>query len=293
MNTAQPILVATDLSAPARHAAARATLLASRTGARVELLHVIESSPLAELRTLLGEQNHDTDRLLLGKARDSLHQLAAEVGEPNGVSPGVTIVEGNVLNEICNRADEQDASLVVIAARGVNFIRHWLLGATAARLLRMLHRPVLVVRQMPHEAYRSVLVPVDFSAHSDHAIQVARKVAPQARITLLHATEVPFESRMHLAGLEEERIMELRMAALHRAKERMRTLVARHEQSGRVGSLVMLGEPTWRILEYQEEQDADLIVMGKHGAGMVEDFLLGSVTKHVLTDAECDVLITD
>ncbi|MCO5760249.1 MAG: universal stress protein [Chromatiaceae bacterium] len=293
MTANQPILVATDLSAPSRHAAARAALLAAETGARVELLHVVEASPLAELRALLGEQNPDTDRLLLDKARESLRQLAAEVGEPHGVSPGVTVVEGSVLNEICNRADAKDVGLVVIGARGANFIRHWLLGATAARLLRMLRRPVLVARQMPHEAYRSVLVPVDFSAHSDHAIRAARRVAPQARITLLHATEVPFESRMHLAGLEEERIMELRMAALHRAKERMRALVDRHESSGRIGSLVLLGEPTWRILEHQEEQDADLIVMGKHGAGAVEDFLLGSVTKHVLTEADCDVLITD
>lgn len=293
MTTAKPILVATDLSAPARHAMSRASLLATDTGAPVELLHVVESSPLAELRALLSEQTHDTDRLLLEKARESLCQHAAEAREHYGVSPAVSVVEGNVLNEISKRADALDVSLVVIGARGANFIRHWLLGATAARLLRMLHRPVLVVRQMPHEAYRSVLVPVDFSAHSDHAIQVARTLAPQAQITLLHATEVPFEARIHLAGLEDEQIMELRLAALQRAKERMRSLVAKHDQSGRIGSVVFLGEPTWRILEYQEERDVDLIVMAKHGAGMVEDFLLGSVTKHVLTEAQCDVLIAE
>ncbi len=287
------ILVATDLSAPARHAAARAARLAAETGARVELLHVIEASPLAELRALLGEEDPEAARRLVDQAREGLHQLAAEVGEPHGISPGVTVVEGNVLNEIGNRTDAEDVSLVVIGARGANFVRHWLLGATAARLLRKLRRPVLVVRQVPHEAYRSVLVPVDFLAHSDHAIRVARKIAHKGRLTLLHATELPFEGRMQLAGLEEERKMELRLAALQQAKDRMRALVARHEhESGRLWSLVMLGEPTWRILEQQEEQDADLIVIGKHGASMVEDFLLGSITKHVLTEASCDVLIT-
>lgn len=51
------------------------------------------------------------------------------------------------------------------------------------------------------------------------------------------------------------------------------------------------GPAVARILEHAEERDADLIVLGKHGAGMVEELLLGSVTKHVLADARQDVLI--
>jgi nucleotide-binding universal stress UspA family protein len=31
--------------------------------------------------------------------------------------------------------------------------------------------------------------------------------------------------------------------------------------------------------------------MGKHGQGMLEELLLGSVTKHVLSEATCDVLV--
>lgn len=39
------------------------------------------------------------------------------------------------------------------------------------------------------------------------------------------------------------------------------------------------------ILEQGEELGADLIALGKHGAGMAEELLLGSVTKHVLAQA--------
>jgi nucleotide-binding universal stress UspA family protein len=37
--------------------------------------------------------------------------------------------------------------------------------------------------------------------------------------------------------------------------------------------------------------DADLIVMGKRGQSMVEELLLGSVTKHVLAHSSSDVFI--
>jgi nucleotide-binding universal stress UspA family protein len=54
----------------------------------------------------------------------------------------------------------------------------------------------------------------------------------------------------------------------------------------------MHGDPAQCILEQEEEQGADLIVMGKHGTGVTEELLLGSVTKHVLSQARADVLVT-
>ena len=37
--------------------------------------------------------------------------------------------------------------------------------------------------------------------------------------------------------------------------------------------------------------DADLLVVGKHGSHIAEELLLGSVTKHVLAEAQGDVLV--
>jgi len=38
--------------------------------------------------------------------------------------------------------------------------------------------------------------------------------------------------------------------------------------------------------------DCDLIVLGKHGESMVEELLLGSVTKQVLAESQGDVLVS-
>jgi nucleotide-binding universal stress UspA family protein len=44
------------------------------------------------------------------------------------------------------------------------------------------------------------------------------------------------------------------------------------------------------ILAKEKQLGVDLIVMGKHGS-MIEDLLIGSVTRHVLSDSRCDVLV--
>lgn len=61
--------------------------------------------------------------------------------------------------------------------------------------------------------------------------------------------------------------------------------------AGQWRPLVHFANPPDYILEQEEEQGADLIVMGKHGTGMTEELLLGSVTKHVLGRARADVLV--
>ena len=56
MNRLQTLLAATNLSAPSRHAAQRAAMLARQTGARLELVDVLRKSALDELQRLFGEE---------------------------------------------------------------------------------------------------------------------------------------------------------------------------------------------------------------------------------------------
>lgn len=292
MTTLRTLLAATDLSAPSRHAAQRAALLARDAGARLELLHVVEAGALEQLRHLLGQQAAPVAERLLAEAREELARLAADVGAPLGVRPGVHLASGPVLQEITSQADALDADLLVVGARGAGFMRHLLLGTTAERLLRKTLRPLLLVRQVPHERYRRVLVPVDFSPWTQQAMRMARAVAPDAEIVLFHAYEVPFEGKLRFAGVDDAEILRYRAAAEREAQENLRQALREAGWSpDGVHLLAVHGEAATRVLEQEEERDADLIVMGKHGKGITEELLLGSVTKHILAEARCDVLV--
>jgi nucleotide-binding universal stress UspA family protein len=292
MTALQTLLVATDLSAPSRHAAMRAAILAKQSGARLELVHVLEKNALDELRLLFGgEGDALQDRIRL-QGQEALAQLAADIGERSGAPAGFVVLEGTVLDSCIAHAENLDASLLIVGARGAGFMRHWLLGATTERLLRRTLRPVLVVKQPPHEPYRSVLVSVDFSPWSLGAIRLAQAVAPQATLILLHTVEMPFEGKMRVAGVEDDMIRQHRDAARRDSLARLhQTATDAGLASARWLPIVLHGDAAPRILEQEEEMGADLIVLGKHGAGVAEELLLGSVTKHVLAQARCDVLV--
>lgn len=285
------ILAATDLSAPARHAVERGFRIAAATGAPYSVLHALELDAMDTMREWLGENLDSVKRKLEDQAQETLsHQLHAS---PHSVAAEAMIVSGPPLATIIERADALGAGLLVLGAHGGDFLRHLALGSMASRLLRKTTRhPVLVVKQAPHEDYRRLLIPVDFSPLSAHAIHFARKLAPAADIVLLHAFEAPFESKLAFAGVEDNVMQRYQAAAREDALRRMRHLA---QQAGLdIGDytpLVVHGDPSQQIIEQEQERDCDLIVIGKHGQHATEELLLGSVTKHILAESQSDVLV--
>lgn len=292
MKTLGRILAATDLSGPARHAVARAYRVAGETGARLELMHAVNQGALETLRRVFAGEAPTAEARILEDARSSLEALACALADVHGLAADIHVATGRVLGAILERADALDASLLVVGARGEDFLGPLLLGTTAERLLRRTLRPLLMVRQIPHETYRRVLVPVDFSAWSPAALDLARAVAPAAEIVLLHAYEAPFEAKLQFAGVDQAAIDRYRMATHQEALHAARALAeAAGLLPGAVRFDIMPGSAARVILTRAQELDCDLIVMGKHGQGMLEELLLGSVTKHVLAESDGDVLV--
>lgn len=293
MTTARMILVATDLSAPARHAVQRALLLASFAGSGIHILHALELDALDSLRELLGANLSATKAVLESDASERLAQLFADTASRRGVAAQMRVVAGAPLAVIAREADALDAGILVLGARGESFLRHAMLGSTAARLLRKsVRRPVLVVKQPPREDYRNVLVAVDFSPASRLAIREARRWAPGADLVLLHAFELPYEGKLTYAGVEEQVIRQYISDGIRTRRERLHELAASAGlASGSCLVRVIHGDPSQQIIAMEQEYDADLIVVGKHGTHITEELLLGSVTKHVLAEAQGDVLV--
>ena len=57
-----------------------------------------------------------------------------------------------------------------------------------------------------------------------------------------------------------------------------------------VRAVLVHGEASVHILDQEQLQGCELIAIGKRGQGPLEELLLGSVTKHILARAHCDVL---
>lgn len=287
------ILAATDLSAPARHAAERAALVSKEVGATLDLLHVANFEPLERLRLLMGAAPDDLQTQVLDTARERIGELALALNQRYGVSAKCKVVAGALLPELTKECDALMASLLVCGEQGESALRHFRLGTTAKRILNTAKCPVLVVKQTPREPYQRLLLPVDFSPSSLRAIRHARSIAPHAEIFLLHAFEVPFEGKMRYANVDAMTINNYRVAA---QQDALHKLTALRDEAGlspdNTCLIALHGDPRWRIIEQEQECDCDLIVMGKHGKSVFEELLLGSVTEHVLSEAQNDVLVS-
>ena len=56
-------------------------------------------------------------------------------------------------------------------------------------------------------------------------------------------------------------------------------------------SLVLKGDPAERIVNFAEEQNVDMIVVGSHGIGGFERLVIGSVSEKVVRHAKVPVLV--
>jgi len=292
MKRIRHVFTATDLSDHALPALERSFQLAQAAGLRLTVMTALGLDALGPLRNLLGDRADEVTQRALAQRRAELEALVGVPRRNRGVTAGLLVEEGLATTVVPARAIAADADLVVVGARGESLMRRLLIGSTASRLLRKSRCPVLVVRHACRGPYRRVLVPVDFSPGSALTVEIARELAPDAHLVLLHVFDVPFEGMLQHAGVQQDTIHRYRIEARQRAMRQLHALAAPLEAArASFTTLVEHGDATAQILAQQAHHRCDLVVMGKHGTHVTEELLLGSVTKRVLSEARADVLV--
>ncbi len=289
MGPIDSILVATDFSPEAQHAAGRAGRIATLLGcASGTLAHVQEPAPLTALKQLLGGPDlEETRRHLNERLADAVENIERE----HGFRLIPDLSAGRPLVELSRLAAAHD--LVVLGARGQHQLRERLIGTLPQRLLGRIQQPLLVVRPAPEADYGSVVVGVDFSADSIQAVEWASAIAPEAPLHLVHAFRHPQELAMYYANVAPALIAEYRQRARARSEVELRRLVAASRRSAApVTSAVEEGDPASALRKQADKVGAGLIVVGKRGTSEAEDLLFGSVVQHLLVEADGDVLVT-
>lgn len=137
------VLFATDLSPRAAQVGAQAKDLATRYGARLSFVHVIEEVNVSagyELMPLLPELPDET---LTRESRAALEKLATDLGLPEATQTVITAVSTKA--GILDTAADLGVDLIVVGSHG----RHGLallLGSTADAVLHGARCDVLAVR---------------------------------------------------------------------------------------------------------------------------------------------------
>jgi universal stress protein A len=138
--------------------------------------------------------------------------------------------------------------------------------------------------------FRKILVPSDFSSHSESALDLAIELAKDsdAEIHLVHAYELPASVTMAYGVAIPQAVWD---GVQEAASNRLDELVAKTEAAGvKATKHLMTGPAADAVLEAASAQGADLIVMGTRGLTGLRHVLLGSVAERTIRGAPCPVL---
>jgi nucleotide-binding universal stress UspA family protein len=194
----------------------------------------------------------------------------------------------------------KDADLLVVGARGLGGFRGLLLGSVSQQVLHHATGPVAVVRSgadasPPEGGTERIVVGVDGSDPSRAALRWALTEGRlrSATVEAVHAWDVPMIYGPVGVGFpyDTQGLDRAAHELLDQIVEEVSKEVA--DQAGAaavtVERTVTPGGPATGVLDAAE--DADLIVVGRRGAGGFQRLLLGSVSDHVARHATCPVVV--
>lgn len=138
---------------------------------------------------------------------------------------------------------------------------------------------------------KKILVPVDFSDYSKHALKYAIEFAKHFNAELILISVI--EPMIYPAdfSMGQVAIPATDQNLSERVEEELKNLDEK-EIAGKVKSkrIIKSGKPFFEINETAREEDVDLVIIATHGHTGVEHLLFGSTAEKVVRKAPCPVL---
>jgi nucleotide-binding universal stress UspA family protein len=288
----QSIVVGTDFTPCSAVAVAQAIRIAGWSGAQLAAVHVIDTTVVIELESVLSEFQQAVRGNLADAARSAWRDFAAAI--PGASAVPVEVRVNNRIAGVLEQSRASGADLLVLGAFGdrrpdVGF------GTLATACVRKSMSDVLLVRDTQKGPFRTVVVGVDFSETSLKALHRAAQIAAKegAELHALHLFDAPWKSlgygsleaiapadrqRAYRDGLERELAEFTRPVANAHPGLKLRA-VCDDAGTNRLG-----------IADYAARVGADLTVLGTRGKTNLRDILLGSTAERVLAESRCSVL---
>jgi nucleotide-binding universal stress UspA family protein len=202
---------------------------------------------------------------------NAVYLLGSEVP---GLSVEGELVQDKPAQALVDRS--ADAALVVVGHRGKSRVDRLVMGSVASGVVSHSEAPVVVVRGDAAGQVRRVgpiVVGVDGSPESEDAVRFAMQSAPQ------HGYEVVAVHAGELGGLSGG-LLALSPALAVGREQNPAVAVREVVEAGNAADLIVA-----------QADDAALVVVGSRGHGGLAGLLLGSVSRAVVEQSDCSVVI--
>lgn len=276
------ILIPTDGEEATKPAIEHGLRIAEKTDATVHALYVVDIPPVGGESAELSLE--PLVSRLEAEGKEATEDIAIQARD-YGVNVRETVERGVPFQAILDYAEAHDIDMIAMGTGERGDIESFFLGSTARKVTRLSRAPVLTVRaskEMLSTDYESVLLAVDGTQGSQHAIKTCQQIALDFD-AMVHIVYV-VDSRVARAGSLVELMESEGEQACHDAASRMRTVGVD------CTSEILRGRPAEQILSYADDHHIDCLVVGMHGRTGLDRFVMGSVAEKVVRRATKPVL---
>jgi len=283
------VIIGYDFSAHSDVALHQGLDIARRTYAHVTLVHAfvsgVGSRNAGETHVTITGPWKAWCRREMRARRAALVRVAATAAPGIEVTP--VVLAEDPAEAIIDVSGEVDADLVVVGSHGRTGIRRALLGSVAEKVARR-SPATLVARTTEPSAggYRRVLVPTDFSAAADRALELAtRLVHPVGQIDLLHCWRPP-------PWLPANAARKLRESVTEDIVDQSIPRLARHNEGNyHLDFCHMEADASDGIQRRLSDGIYQLVVMGGYGHNQLTRWFIGGVADATIRYSPCSVLV--
>lgn len=148
---------------------------------------------------------------------------------------------------------------------------------------------------------KKILIPIDGSKASQKAAEKAISVGKllNAELTFITVVNLPSEDKYSYFGMSIENAFETNrnemLKKLVQQETRMLDIIVRNLNYDDLHIIrkVIVGKAAEEILKLAEDENFDLIVMGRRGFSNFERFFVGSVTQKIISASPCPVMVVN
>jgi universal stress protein E len=285
-------LVSSELGPSTEEAVRRAIWLAAQISGEITFLATLELSAQAD--ELLRAPRPGGEPTVDDEARAELDALVARAGA-EGARAAAKLVHGKAWEELIREAVRGQHDVVIVGTRNRGRVSRTLFGSTATKLLRYCPAPIWVTRPDPDWSDLKVLVATDFSGVSQRALDIAVQMGQlvDIKLSVLHALEPELDTRVLRRSFTLEEVQAQRQAAREQAERRLQEQLVRTDYRTLkfgVQPHVVEGPAEIVILDFLEQQQIDLVVMGTVGRVGLPGLFVGNTAERLLPQLPCSVL---
>lgn len=268
------ILVPTDFSKCSVYAVKVAAQLAKKLDATVHLLHVIETPVVAYDAGMVNFESLPQAMFMKELADDNLKNLLRE-SFLKGIKIESKIEYDAIYKRINQYVEDQKVDLIVMGSHGAKGVNEIVLGSNAERVVRYSSCPVLTIKQeYANFDVKNILIASNFYNEADTMFKAFKQ------FTTL------FNADLHFVRVNTP----INFETTPESHEKMDNFARRHHIEEYSFGIYNDQTEEDGILNYADEINADLLVLGTHGRTGLAHLIKGSIAEDLLNHSKRAVL---